>query len=407
MNSLENKDYELFRLLKTQEEYQDNILEMIASESIQPKEALFLAGSCFNNKTAVGNGDNQRLKGSKYIGELQKLTAKRVCEIFGADYANVNTYSGSVANFTAYSAVLDINDKVLALNPISGAHQSHGDSRNISSKIYDFDFFGLNKDTLDIDYDEAERKIIENKPKLLVIGSAAYPRKIDYKRLSEICKKHSVLLMADIAHFSGLVAAGLFSNPVPYCDIVTASTTKTMCGPHSGFIMCKDHLKDKVEKAVYPGYVASLHMQTVAAMAYALENSKTDKFIELMKKVIDNAKYLSNALIKRGFGVFTGGTDCHMFLVDLKPFGVDGNLFAEELEKIGITVNSKALPFDESEAPMGIRAGTTVLTQRGMGEKEMDEIADIYFELITNLNSEDVKENLKAKVLDLSKRFKI
>jgi len=251
---------------------------MIASESIQTKEALLLAGSCFNNKTSVGNGDNQRLLGSYYAGELQKLTAKRVCEIFGADYANVNTYSGSVANFTAYSAVLDVHDKVLALDPVCGAHQSHGDGRNISSKIYDFDFFGLNKDTLEIDYEEAERKIIENKPKLLVIGSAAYPRKIDYKRLSDICCKNNVLLMADIAHFSGLVAAGLSVNPVPYCDIVTASTTKTMCGPHSGFIMCKEFLKDKIEKAVYPGYVASVHLQTVAAMAFALENAKNDNF---------------------------------------------------------------------------------------------------------------------------------
>ncbi|MBE6731343.1 MAG: serine hydroxymethyltransferase [Ruminococcaceae bacterium] len=405
MENLKMKDSELYNLIASEEKYQSETLQMIASESIQTKEALLLAGSCFNNKTSVGNGDNQRLLGSYYAGELQKLTAKRVCEIFGADYANVNTYSGSVANFTAYSAVLDVHDKVLALDPVCGAHQSHGDGRNISSKIYDFDFFGLNKDTLEIDYEEAERKIIENKPKLLVIGSAAYPRKIDYKRLSDICCKNNVLLMADIAHFSGLVAAGLSVNPVPYCDIVTASTTKTMCGPHSGFIMCKEFLKDKIEKAVYPGYVASVHLQTVAAMAFALENAKSDNFKLLMKKVLRNAELMCEALKKRGFGIFTGGTDCHMFLIDLRPFGIDGRKYAAELEKIGITVNSKAIPFDESVLPMGVRAGTTVLTQRGMGEKEMEEIADIFLELIENIDNESVKEKLKKKVKALALRF--
>ncbi len=213
--------------------------------------------------------------------------------------------------------------------------------------------------------------------------------------------------MADIAHFSGLVAAGLSENPVPYCDIVTASTTKTMCGPHSGFIMCKDFLKEKVEKAVYPGYVASVHLQTTAAMAYALENTKTAEFKALMKKVINNAKFMCEALKKRGFDIFTNGTDCHMFLIDLRPFNVDGKKFASELEKIGIMVNSKAIPFDAHTVPMGIRAGTTVLTQRGMGENELNEIADIYLELIKNIDNNEVKENLKVKVKLLAEKFPI
>lgn len=407
MENLKIKDSELYNLIASEENYQKETLQMIASESIQPEEALLLAGSCFNNKTSVGNGDNQRLLGSFYAGELQKLAAKRACEVFGADYANVNTYSGSVANFTAYSAVLDIHDKVLALDPVCGAHQSHGDSRNISSKIYDFDFFGLNKYTLDIDYEEAERKIKENKPKLLVIGSAAYPRRINYKRLSAICHENGVLLMADIAHFSGLVAAGLSENPVPYCDIVTASTTKTMCGPHSGFIMCKNFLKERVEKAVYPGYVASVHLQTTAAMAYALENTKTAEFKILMQKVIKNAEFMCEALKKRGLDIFTGGTDCHMFLIDLRPFGVNGKRFALELEKIGIPVNSKAIPFDTNTEAMGIRAGTTVLTQRGMGEHELNEIADIFLKLIKNIDNSQVKDDLKVKVKSLAEKFPI
>ncbi|MBO5223794.1 MAG: serine hydroxymethyltransferase [Clostridia bacterium] len=406
MENLSEKDLELFNILENEEKRESETLEMVASESIQPKEALDLAGCAFNNKTAVGRIGNQRLKGSMYADELEKLCKQRVMETFGADHANVVTYSGSVANFCAYNAVLNPGDRVLALDPVTGSHQSHGGKNNVSSKLYSFEYFGLNPNTLDIDYEGAEKKCKEFAPKLIVIGSAAYPRKIDYARLADIAHKNGALLMADIAHFSGLVAGGVSPSPVPFADIVTASTTKTMCGPHSGFIMCKKELAKAVEDSVYPGYVASLHLQTIGAMAYVIGRAKTEQFASLMKKIVSNAQYLCKALKERGFDIFTGGTDCHMFLADLKPFGIDGVAFADRLERAGISVNSKGIPFDPSPVAMGIRLGTTVLTQRGMGEKEMDEIADMFLSLAQKDGENNVDEVLQ-KVKALCKKFPI
>lgn len=404
---LKEKDPVLFSLVEAEKKRQACSLEMIASESIQPKEALLLAGSVFNNKTAVGQVGNQRLLGSQNADALEKLASERACEVFGADYANMVTYSGSVANFCAYSAVMQPGDRALAMDPASGSHQSHGGSKNISSKIYNFDYFGLDPETLDIDYALAEKKAKEHCPKVIVIGSAAFPRVIDYERLADIAHKNGAYLMADIAHFTGLVSAGVSPNPVPYADIVTGSTTKTMCGPHSGFIMCKKHLADAVNNAIYPGYVASLHLQTVAAMAYALENSKTEKFKKLMHDVVNNAKYLCESLKKYGFSIFTGGTDCHMFLLQLHGFSINGVDFADLLENIGISSNSKGIPFDTSSEVMGIRMGTTVLTQRGMSEKEMDRIAEIIYKAAKFHDNAEVIKSLKVDALRLSQEFPI
>lgn len=405
--SLRALDGELFDCLQGEAERQKYGLEMIASESMQPRMALELAGSVFNNKTAVGNPGNQRLQGSQYAERLERLAAARACAIFGADHANMTTYSGTVANFCAYAAVLKPGDRVLAMDPVTGAHQSHGGGKNISSKLYEFHFFGLDQKTLKIDYAEAERKARALSPKLIVIGSAAYPRRIDYARLAEIAHGNGALLMADIAHFTGLVAAGLSPNPVPYADIVTGSTTKTMCGPHSGFVMCSKTLAAAVESSIYPGYVASLHLQTVAAMAYALGHSQTAEFKALMERVISNAQALCKALKEKGFSIFTDGTDCHMLLLELHAFGIDGVRFSALLEKIGITVNSKGIPFDPSPVAMGVRMGTTVLSQRGMGDREMEEIAQILYLAATHPEDGEMLCNLKARVRDLAERLPI
>ena len=400
-------DGELLSCLRAEEARQQNSLEMVASESMQPRAALMLAGSAFNNKTAVGRVGNQRLLGSEQADRLERLAAERACAIFGAEHANLTTYSGSVANFCAYASVLKPGDGVLAMEPSSGSHQSHGGKKNISAKLYRFDYFGLNPNTMEIDYGEAEKKAAAQRPKLIVVGSAAYPRRFDYERLAHIAHQNGALLMADIAHFTGLVAAGQSPSPVPFADIVTGSTTKTMCGPHSGFILCKKELAEAVEAGIYPGYVASLHLQTIAAMAYALEHSRTAEFQELMARVVANAAAICRSLQKRGFGIFTGGTDCHMFLLELHRFGIDGVRFANLLEQIGITTNSKAIPFDPSPVAMGIRAGTTVLSQRGMGEAEMDRIAEIFLQAALHGEDERVISALRAEVASLCEAFPI
>ncbi|MBQ4087039.1 MAG: serine hydroxymethyltransferase [Clostridia bacterium] len=405
MNLLKMLDPELAECLELEETRQENNLEMIASESVQPELTLALAGSAFNNKTAVGNPGKQRLKGSQYADRLEILAKERACELFGADHAIMTTYSGSVANYCAFAALLDLGDRVLSMDPSAGAHQTHGGKNNITSRMYDFRYFGLNPETLLIDYEEAERITKEFRPKLIVVGSAAYSRRIDYERLADIAHKNGAYFMTDIAHFSGLIAAGASNSPVPFADVVTASTTKTMCGPHSGFIMCKQSLADIIDKSVYPGVVASLHLQTLAAMTYALQNSQTPEFRKLMHDVVENAQYFCEALKKRGFGIVTGGTDCHMFVADLRPFGTDCEKLADVMQEVGITVNTKAIPFDNSPVPRGLRAGTTVLTQRGFGKKELDEVADIWYMLATDMENEDTKVKAKKQVLRLSGQF--
>lgn len=402
---LRTEDLELYQCLCAEECRQQASLEMTASESIQSETALMLAGSIFNNKTATGSVGKQRLLGAENVDKLERLAAERACKVFEADYANMLTYSGTVANFCAYEAVLNPGDSVIALSHSVGAHQSHGGEKNVSARFYRFQYFGVNPKTEDIDYDEAEEKACKYKPKLIVVGSAAYPRNFDFERLADIAHRNGALLMVDVAHFSGLIAAGITPNPFPYADIVTASTTKTMCGPHSGFIMCKKELQEQIEKSVYPGHVASPHLQTIAAMAYTLERSQTKEFRQLMQQVVANAQALCSALLKKGFQIFTGGTDCHMLLLDVKPFGIDGECFANALNSAGITVNSKSIPFEKTDKPGGIRLGTTVLTQRGMKEKEMEEIAELFYLIAKEKCSEDAIERVKKRVQELAEEF--
>ncbi|MBE6884452.1 MAG: aminotransferase class I/II-fold pyridoxal phosphate-dependent enzyme [Ruminococcaceae bacterium] len=404
---LREADPELLQCIEGEMNRQRNSLEMIASESMQPREVLALSGGVFNNKTALGHSGKQRFCGSQFVDQLETLANRRACEIFGADYANMSTYSGTVSNFCVYSAVMSPGDTVLAMDPSTGSHSSHGDKRNFSSKMYRFHFFGLEKETLKIDYQAAEEMAKRLQPKAIVIGSAAYPRRINFERMAEIAHKNNAVLIADIAHFTGLAAAGVSPNPFPHADIVTASTTKTMCGPHSGFVMCKRNFAEAMERYIYPGYVSSLHVQTIAAMAYTLKRAQTEEFHTLMRSVVENASKLSEELIKRGFEVFTGGTDCHMLLAGLHPFGIGGRAFADLLEELGITVNDKSIPFDPSPVSMGIRMGTTVLTQRGMGEKEMSQIAEIIFRAAKAKENNEEQKLLREKVKRLTEQFPI
>ena len=404
---IEQRDPELAACVLKETRRQEENLEMIASESIQSRELRWLAGSVFNNKTAVGGPGNQRLMGSQYAEELERLAAKRACEVFGAEHANMLPYSGSTANYCVYTALLKPGDRVLAMDPATGAHQTHGAKANVSAQFYDFAYFGLNPETMRIDYEEAKRKAKEWKPKLIVVGSAAYARKIDYQRLAEIAHEEGALLMVDVAHFSGLIAAGVSPNPVPYADVVTASATKTMCGPHTGFILCKKQYQELIDRSVYPAYLSSLHLQTIAATAYALKQSQTSTFQQLMKQVIENAQALCEALTKRGFGIVSGGTDCHMFVADLRPFAVDCKKIAEVMQEVGITVNTKGIPFDDSPAPRGLRAGTTVLPQRGFDFAALDEVADIWLDVVKAPDDASVIASAKARVLDLARRFPI
>ena len=385
-------DPALGALLQAETNRQNNTLEMIASESIQSDTVLALQGCVFNNKTAVGLPGHQRLLGSDAADALERL------------YANVNPYSGSVANYCAFAACMRPGDRAVALDSPAGSHQTHGSKNNATASIYRFRYFGLDPDTMLIDYDAAERLVREYRPQMMVIGSSAYSRAIDFERLAYVAHQNGAKLLVDLAHFSGLVAAGVSENPTPFADIVTISGTKTMCGPHTGILLSTAAMADAVDRQVYPGYVSSLHLQTIAALAFALEQTKTASFRRMMRQVVANAKAMAAALQARGFGILTGGTDCHMFQVDLRPFGVDAVTFSAALEDVGISVNTKGIPFDPSPVPMGIRAGTVVLTQRGMTEKDMETVADWWKALITD-DSPATRARLRAAVADLVRRF--
>ena len=380
---IKEKDPEIFEILKKEENRQRYTLDMMASESMQDEVSLALSAGAFANKTAVGLPGKQRLLGAQNIDGLEKLAAKRACELFGAEHANILPYSGTVANLCVYDGLLNPGDKILALDPEHGSHASHGRKAHISSRIYNFVHFGVDKDTQLIDYDKLRIIAQREKPKMLLIGSSSYPRLFDYELLAEIAHGVGAVFMTDIAHTTGLVAAKAIPSPVPFADVVTASCTKTMCSAHTGFILCKKEFAHKVDKGAYPGVLASMHPQTIAAAAWAFRKAQSEEFKNLMEQLLKNTRALINELKNRGLSLLTDGSDCHMFVLDLRNTKTNGVKLGEDLGKAGIWVNSKAIPFDQSETPMGIRAGCTVLTQRGMKEKDMAKIADI---ILTAIN---------------------
>lgn len=370
-------DPELYGLLTRESARQRDTLDMMASESMQDAVTLALTGSDFANKTAVGLPGHQRLLGAEVIDELEILAAERAKKLFGADHANMLPYSGTTANICVYDGILAKGDKILALDPEHGSHASHGRSAHATSRMYDFIHFGVDPVTQLIDYDSLSKTVEEVRPKILLVGSSSYPRLFDYKILADIAHNADAVLMADIAHTTGLVAADVIPSPIPYADVVTASCTKTMCGTHTGFILCKSEFAEHVDRGVYPGLIASMHPQTIAAAAWAMKRASSPEFTALMKQILSNTQALANELTSRGLKLLTGGTDCHMFVLDLRNTDTNGKKLGTDLGRIGIWVNSKSIPYDTSSDPMGIRAGCTVLTQRGMKESDMTRIAEL------------------------------
>lgn len=401
-------DLQLYELICEEEKRQRSTLDMIASESLQDAASLALSGSAFGNKTAVGLPGRQRLGGSGPADALERLAAERAYELFGAEHANILPYSGTTANLCVYDAILKPGDTVLALDPEQGSHASHGRKEHISAKLYHFVHFGVDPQTQLLDYEEVERLLQQHRPKLLVIGVSAYARLIDYQRLAEMAHRVGTVLMADIAHTSGLVAAKVLPSPLPHADIVTASATKTMCGCHTGFILCSKEYAQRVDAGVYPGVTASLHLQTIAAAAWAFKKAAAEEFQVLMQQVVKNAKALAQALMTRGFGILTGGTDCHMMVMDLRPLheeSLDAVSYCDRLEGIGISVNTKRIPYDTAEKINGIRLGCTILTQRGMKEADMEEIADIFWMALQK--EEAILAECRKKVQMLCDRFPV
>ena len=400
-------DPKLYSIVEKELERQKYNIEMIASESSAPTEILELMGSVFVNKTEEGLPGKRYQAGSEFADEVENLCIERAKEAFGCEYVNVQAYSGATANYTVFNAVLEPGDKILAMRLDHGGHLTHGSPANFVSKIYKYEHYGVDIETERINYDEVEAKALEFKPKMIIAGASAYPRLIDYERMREIADKVGAYLMVDMAHISGLIGAGVIPSPIPYADFATSSCSKTICGPRGGFVMCKEKYAKALNKATFPGTLGSIQINGIAAKANMFKRVREPEFTATMQRVLDNAKYLAKELEQRGFRIISGGTDNHIVLVDLRPKKITGKQFDQALESIGITVNKNTIP-DDPESPFvtsGVRIGLTAVSERGFGNAEIAEIADIMEKVADNIDNEEVLNECRVQARNLISRF--
>lgn len=405
--SLEIVDSEIYQLIKKEEERQKFTLELIASENFVSEAVLEAQGSVLTNKYAEGYPGKKYYGGCQFIDEVESLAIERAKKLFSADHANVQPHSGSQANMAVYFSVLQPGDTILSMNLAHGGHLTHGSPVNFSGILYNIVPYGVNKETGRIDYDELEELALKNKPKLIVSGASAYPREIDFAKFRKIADEVGALLMADIAHIAGLVVAGEHMSPIPYCHFVTTTTHKTLRGPRGGLILCEKDFAKQIDKSIFPGIQGGPLMHVIAAKAVCFKMALQDDFITYQKQIKKNAFTLAQRLMERGYELVSGGTDNHLMLVDLRNKGLTGKQAEKALEEAGITVNKNAVPFD-SQPPMvtsGIRIGTPAMTTRGMQEKEMNIIAELMDRVLTNIDNEEIKQEVLQEVHQLCRQF--
>lgn len=407
MSVLEQLDPEIAQIIRSETERQEYKLELIASENYVSEAVLEAAGSVLTNKYAEGLPGKRYYGGCEFVDIAEDIARDRAKEIFGCDAVNVQPHSGSQANMAVYFAAIQPGDTVLGMNLAHGGHLTHGSSVNFSGRLFNIVPYGVTEDTNLIDYDEVKKLAQEHSPKLIVVGWSAYPRDIDFSKFKEIADECGALLMADIAHPAGLVAAGLYSDPIPHCDYVTTTTHKTLRGPRGGMIMMKEEHAKKVNSRVFPGSQGGPLMHTIAAKAVAFKEALTPEFKEYQNQIVKNAKHLGECMLEHGFNLVSGGTDNHLVLVDLRDSDLTGKIAEDTLELAGITVNKNAIPFDPLP-PMttsGIRIGTPAITTRGMKEQEMEAIAGFIKEALENTENESVLSRIQDDVKELCKKF--
>jgi glycine hydroxymethyltransferase len=393
--------------LQGETERQRNNIELIASENFTSRAVMEAQGSTATNKYAEGYPGRRYYGGCEYVDIVESLAIERAKALFGADHANVQPHSGAQANTAVYFATLMPGDTVLGMDLSHGGHLTHGHPINLSGKYFNFVPYGVTKEEETIDYDALLNLAREHKPKMIVAGASAYPRVIDFKRIREIADEVGALVMVDMAHIAGLIAAGLHPNPVPYAEFVTTTTHKTLRGPRGGLILCKEEFKKAIDSAVFPGTQGGPLMHVIAAKAVALKEAASPEFKAYQEQVVKNAKVLAEALGNRGFRIVSGGTDNHLMLVSVRELGLTGLQAERLLDRCSITVNKNTIPFDP-EKPFitsGLRIGTPAVTTRGMKEAEMLEIAEIISDVLHNPDDEDILANAKEKVESLTKRF--
>ena len=408
LTNLKTVDPEIQKAIDQELSRQREKLEMIASENIVSTAVMQAQGSILTNKYAEGYPGKRYYGGCEYVDIVEQLAIDRAKKLFGAEYANVQPHSGAQANTAVYFALLEPGDTILGMNLTDGGHLTHGSPVNISGKYFKIIPYGVDKETERIDYDELERLAKEHQPKLIVGGASAYSRVIDFERMAQIAKSVGAYLMIDMAHIAGLVAAGLHPSPVPYADVVTTTTHKTLRGPRGGLILCRDaEFGKQFNKAIFPGIQGGPLMHVIAAKAVAFKEALSDEFKVYQQQVLDNAKALADELVKKGFRIVSGGTDNHLMLVDLRSKNITGKEAQFLLDEIGITANRNTIPFEPLSpfVTSGIRLGTPALTTRGLKEEDIREVADIIADVIENREDSAVIEAAKAKVQAICKKF--
>ena len=407
MSYVKQQDPKVQEMIELELGRQRNKLEMIASENFVSQAVMEAQGSVLTNKYAEGYPHKRYYGGCEYVDMVEELAIERAKQLFGAEHVNVQPHSGSQANFGVYFALLEPGDTIMGMNLSHGGHLTHGSPVNVSGKYFNIIPYGVDAETGRIDYDEMRKIAQEHKPKMIIGGGSAYSRQIDFKTMADIAHEVGAIFMVDMAHFAGLVAAGLHPNPVEYADIVTTTTHKTLRGPRGGMIMCKEEYAKAIDKSIFPGIQGGPLMHVIVAKAVAFGEALQPEFKEYAKQVIVNAQTLANALQEEGFAIVSGGTDTHVLLVDLRTVGLTGKVAEHILDEVGITCNKNTIPFDP-ESPFvtsGIRLGTPALTTRGLNAEDMKEIASIIALVLKRPEDTEAQEEAKQRVAKLCKQY--
>jgi glycine hydroxymethyltransferase len=404
---LSQVDPDVFAAVRHETERQNAQLELIASENFTSEAVMEATASVFTNKYAEGYPGKRYYGGCEYADVVENLARDRAKKLFGAEYANVQPHSGSQANQAAYSAVLSPGDTIMGLNLAHGGHLTHGHPLNFSGKTYHVVPYNVRREDERIDYDEVQRLASEHKPKMIITGASAYPRILDFARFRQIADSVGALFLVDMAHISGLVAAGVHPNPCDYADIVTSTTHKTLRGPRAGLILAREQFGAAIDKTVFPGVQGGPLVHIIAAKAVCFLEAMQPEFVEYQKQVVANARALAEAMTSEGFRVVSGGTDTHVMLVDVFSKGVKGKEAEEALDRARITVNKNAIPFDTNKPfnPSGIRLGSPAVTTRGFREAEMRQVGALISEVLHNPASEETLASVRRKVGELTARF--
>jgi len=409
ITALEQYDPQIYELVRQEKARQSACIRLIPSENYVSRAVMLASGSCLTNKYAEGYPGRRYYEGKQVTDLIEKMARERAKKLFKADHANVQPYSGSVANWAAYLALIDPGDTIMGLSLTHGGHLTHGWKVSVTSQIFNSVQYTVDSETGRLDYNQIEQLARKHRPGIIISGATAYPREIDFEAFGQIAREVGAYHVSDIAHIAGLVVAGIHKSPVPYADIVSTTTHKTLRGPRGGMLLCRAEHAKKVDKAVFPGLQGGPHMHTLTAIAVALAEADTPEFIAYAKQIVKNAKALAEKLLEYGFNLVSGGTDNHLILIDLRNKNVPGKKLAKALDRARIVTNYNTTPLDPAHPanPSGLRIGTPAITTRGMKEAEAEQIAALINRVVENIDNESVIEEVGKEVLLLCSQFPV